>query len=41
MADDVWTIEKPSGLFNPEHGEAERRASTIVCLWKGLFPYDG
>ncbi len=25
MADDVWTIEKPSGLFNPEHGEAERR----------------
>lgn len=25
MADDVWTIEKPIGLFNPEHGAAERR----------------
>ena len=25
MTEDVWTIEKPSGLFNPEHGEAERR----------------
>ena len=25
MTDDVWTIEKPSGLFNPEHDEAERR----------------
>lgn len=36
MADDVWTIEKPSGLFNPEHGEAERRGVDRRAPLKGV-----
>lgn len=39
MADDVWTIEKPSGLFNPEHGEAELRGhQSSRAFGRGCFP---
>lgn len=39
MADNVWTIEKPSGLFNSEHGEAERRGINHRAPLEGVcFP---
>lgn len=37
MADDVWAIEKPSGLFNPEHGEAERRGINHRVTLEGVI----
>lgn len=36
MADDVWTIEEPSGLFNPEHGEAGRRGANRCAPLEGV-----
>ena len=38
MADDVWTIEKSSGLFNPEHGEASAGHQPSCAFGRGCFP---
>ena len=36
MTEDVRTIEKPSGLFNPEHGEAGRRGVDRLAPLEGV-----